>query len=354
MGHLANMPTSQQQRREQYGADTTGAQASTQQAHEPSRVPTTYCAVDECAEYAIAEYDSVPLCTQHEIHKDDGEVRRRVRAPLSANRTGAVLERLDPSISALAADAYRSVGVEDAWKAAEAQLEKRDVCWEVHLGDSWFPFDPHVSALLEKTRSEGRNEAHGVIVRGQSYTIQVSGGDSLKQRNERYGTQRPVRRCVCEDETKVSMVKAEAAFEADICRVSSLTDEAAEVNALKAACEADICRVSSLSDEPWHTAHTSAFGGNELQAIQNLVEAEKAAKAKSADAHAWLPWWAREDYDSCALVRSLSTIEAELEALEVEHDLDLVPEQYYLTHRAELLELKAECTIVSPDLAALA
>jgi hypothetical protein len=69
--------------------------------------------------------------------------------------------------------------------------------WEVYLDDqgAWRPFDPSVSVVLENARSAGKSQVV-TLIRGHQYTVQVNGPDDsmLKQRNEIYGTERPVRR----------------------------------------------------------------------------------------------------------------------------------------------------------------
>ena len=106
--------------------------------------------------------------------------------------------------------------------------------WEVYLDDqgAWRPFDPSVSVVLENARSAGKSQVV-TLIRGHQYTVQVNGPDdsTLKQRNEIYGTERPVRRRQLNPPAEV----LEVANEAEAAHAAEEEQSAAEEEAAAAA-----------------------------------------------------------------------------------------------------------------------
>ena len=124
--------------------------------------------------------------------------------------------------------------------------------WEVYLDKqaAWVPFDPHTTTLLEQGHQDGETELQGVVVRGHSYTIQCGGPDldSLAQRNESNGTERPVRRRVLDSEDATDD-ESPAVIECSICfSEAALVEASAEcghealycAKCLKAHIEAEV------------------------------------------------------------------------------------------------------------------
>ena len=106
--------------------------------------------------------------------------------------------------------------------------------WEVYLGDqgAWRPFDPSVSVVLENARSAGKSQVV-TLIRGHQYTVQVNGPDdsTLKQRNEIYGIERPVRRRQLNPPAEV----LEVANETEAAHAAEEEQSAAEEEAAAAA-----------------------------------------------------------------------------------------------------------------------
>jgi len=131
-----------------------------------------------------------------------------------------------------------STSNDDTLESAAAAADP--AVWEVFLDDqgAWMPFDPSVSAVLENARSAGKSQVV-TLIRGHQYTVQVNGPDdsALKQRNEIYGTERPVRRRQLNPPAEV----LEVANEAETAQAAEKQQAAAQEVGGEWTCEICTC-----------------------------------------------------------------------------------------------------------------